>query len=218
MQKTSSYLKLHDVIELARAADFAWFVGAPLNRFITINLSLAGISLAHVQEFRTTFLARARDWLKYHDADFHFVWTMESQTALNLHLLCHVPPQLWRKGFKARLNDWLAEAGGIPKARAIHTDRAGDHLHAYPHALDSNYPIGCRSRLRYMCKGASPSVCHAFGIDHKPQGRITGKRSGFSESLGPAARARENWSWDVSERAIMPSAPNTHAFEKGFSV
>ena len=54
--------------------------------------------------------------------------------------------------------------------------------------LDRVHDHGTKLR-RYLIKGAADGWL-GYGIRHRPQGRVVGKRVGVSNSLGPAARAR----------------------------
>lgn len=201
-ERTSNPIPKRTIVQIALAAEFAHYMGTPLNRFCTINLSRAGISLDRAQQFRETFLARARDWLGYYGSVLHYVWVLENQTALNLHMLLHVPPRL-RAGFARMQRRWLKQAGALcVPAGTIHTEQIL-RRDPFPFARDGVYLLNLQNCLAYMMKGANPEVCFPFGIEHEPQGDILGKRVAASESLGTAARSKAGWE-PPDRRLILP--------------
>jgi hypothetical protein len=116
---------------------------------------------------------------------YAYAWVIEAaggHTAA--HWALHLPDNRL-DDFLTRLPDWLASVtGGNFDGQAIH------HGSAYN-------PNGLRL---YMLKGVDPTYAAFCKIEHRPQGEVVGKRSGFSRSLGPAARQREGYKSRRSRR------------------
>lgn len=107
-----------------------------------------------------------------------FYWVIEADGGLHVHRVLHMPSTRLAD-FKRRLPTWLAALGG---RHAVD----GDGL------LDVGVVYNAYGLRKYLLKGTDPAYA-AFcndAIRHKPQGRVIGKRSGFSRSLGPAVRRR----------------------------
>jgi hypothetical protein len=52
--------------------------------------------------------------------------------------------------------------------------------------VDDYLDKGLGGAVEYLLKGSDPSFCKKAGINHSPQGRIRGKRTGRSQNLRPA--------------------------------
>ena len=195
--KSSVFLDEADVLKIARAVDFAFEIGTPLNGFLTINCDNTKIDEAHVHAFITDFLRRAGEWLSFQKGDppRSYVWVLEkppSTGVLNLHILIHIPLNRTRR-VQHQLRSWLERSGGTWKEDEngatveLKPVRDGGY-NVYNHIQDYCYAVN--NRARYMLKGAKESICEVIPHQFVHQGHITGKRCGVSESLGLAARRK----------------------------
>lgn len=87
----------------------------------------------------------------------------------------HVPAPSLSK-FKAKLRDWLTSV-----VRVVECEQSAIHTKAIYAAC----ALG-----RYMMKGIDRRYARLNYVRPSPQGVVCGKRCGFSEGLGPAARRR----------------------------
>ena len=127
------------------------------------------------------------DWLRHKVVPFYCVWVLETKGGLNLHLLIHVPDQL-QKRFSLRAKRWLVASGGDSCSRVLRTKRIR-HSKSRDEFFDY-LEKGLFGLLRYVSKGIERNAAGEFAIRPTPQGRIIGKRAGWSETLG---RDRRTW-------------------------
>ncbi len=181
LYRTSSHINRHPAVNLHHATRYSERIGLPLNTAVTINLGLLGCRPDEAGlRFRTLLAQRFAPWLRRNSGNVAgvaptYVWSMEAagnQTAA--HWLVHVPARL-TKGFKRKLDEWLAAIAG------------GE---CDPHALNLKPIDNLVGIRRYILKGTDPVWARHLGVRHLPQGKVIGKRSGFSRNLGPVARKR----------------------------
>jgi len=177
----------HAIPNLIGAAAFAYWSKYPLNRFLSVNCKQGGINHSDVHEFIASFTKYISDWLRPRSVPWHAIWFLENPPPgdLNFHLLFHVPETDY-KNFLRKYPGWLKASGLkiLPKVRHLQKIQGSE-----PDDLSMNYIRGLDQTLKYMFKGCSPETCEALEIERKDQGFIRGKRCGFSQALGPKARA-----------------------------
>jgi hypothetical protein len=157
---------------LHAAIAFAAAIGTPLTEFVTIYWGVVP-TLDRSLHRQGRLIERAAKWLGRRGVPLAYVWVLEQPAggAPHSHLLLHVPPE-HRMAFRKKLHaDWTGAGRrpGLVACRRIY-DLQGMEA--------------------YLMKGADPERVAALGIVSRPQGTITGKRCGTSESLGRAARDR----------------------------
>jgi hypothetical protein len=96
-------------------------------------------------------------------------WCQRSHTHL------HVPP-------------WLMESGEFQIAFERSLEPEGGPT--YDKAVLIKPAYAPEGKLRYMLKGMSRADANKFGVRASFQGEIEGKRVGFTENIGPRARAQ----------------------------
>ena len=154
-------------------------IGCPLNQFVTINYSKTQCppddATAAFRDLLSDWFAR---WLRRHPKNKKgvspaYVYAFEAAGGqIAVHWLVHVPKGLIRE-FWRLVPEWVAAtAGPITSPAAI------KHRRIYR-------VVGAK---RYILKGMDPHFARIWKIRPSPQGNIVGRRSGFSRSLGPAAR------------------------------
>ena len=179
--RESHYIKRRPAVNIHHATRMSVRLGLPLNRMVTINFSKVGCR-AHLagHQFRKLLTQRFAPWLRRTASKSclvppTYVWTIESAgKQMAAHWLVHVPAGLHR-AFEAKIDDWLTSLfGERPEPSAVHIRRI--------HNL-----TGAR---RYILKGIDPAWADHLKIIPIGQGKVIGKRSGFSKNLGPTARER----------------------------
>lgn len=164
---------------LILAAAHATATGHCLNRFITITFKHPDERI-RTQEALQKFIKLASDWLRYNDAPVAYIWVVENPVGVDehVHILIHVPHNMAAR-FSRLTRKWIRRTGaevykGVARSEPIVS-------------FD-----GLMGLLRYLLKGCSPEAAAMFRIRLEPQGWVTGKRCGMSQSLGATARARDN--------------------------
>jgi hypothetical protein len=180
-RRVSHVIKRLPAVNIHHARRYAERIGLPLQLFVTINFTLLGVPPdAAVLLFRTVLAQRFAPWLRRtSESNRHipptYVWVMEAAGGqMAVHWLVHMPAKM-RWSFKRKVIDWLEEAAG----------------HSPPERAFNLKPIKNIVGLgRYILKGTDAPWAKHLGVVHVPQGRVVGKRSGFSKNLGPTARKR----------------------------
>lgn len=166
---------LHHAVRIAKA------IGLPLTHTVTLNFSLVAVD----QRLAGRAFARLRTQLFGHWARRPsrkhggkaftptFVWVVEAVDGfVHIHWMLHLPCGRITD-FRERLPSWVAAVAG---------EIQGEN------ALTFRVAYNPRGFARYMLKGMDPALAETYGIDPKAQGLVHGKRSGFSQNLGPAAK------------------------------
>jgi hypothetical protein len=168
---------IHHAIRLAE------HLGVPLNTFVTINYALTSCQPEHVsrsfetlrRNYFTPWLRRPPARLKVAASPSAYIWVLEAAGGnVALHWLINIPPKR-AADFASRLFDWLAAVGAIVSA---------------PCAVQIKSAPRPRGLGRYLLKGIDPVYAPFYGVNPVPQGKVSGRRSGFSRCLGPSVRAR----------------------------
>lgn len=154
-------------------------IGYPLNQFVTINYSKTPCAADEATAmFRVLLASWFARWLRRHPKNKRgappaYVYAFEAAGGqIAVHWLVHIPRGLIRE-FWRLLPEWVeATAGPIDGPGAI------KHRRVYR-------IVGAK---RYVLKGMDPHFARAWKVRPSPQGIVIGRRSGFSRSLGPAAR------------------------------
>jgi hypothetical protein len=190
--RRSTSLRLSEVRNILAAADFTAKNSLPLNRHTTIHFDAAGIADPVASLRRYTKLAR--DWLRTKGAPFAYIWVRESGDGKgeHAHLLMHVPAHLIRD-FARREPSWRKRIGAKRARGGFHSTPVG---HSYQHAdvgiqYGEPYSRYLAGIISYLVKGADASSVKALTLSRvEPGGELWGKRTGMSENIGRAARAR----------------------------
>jgi len=180
----TSAIRPGQTIRLISCAPRALLLGCPLNQFVTIHCEAAGIEEDRVHGFLTRIMKLAADWLREcAGIRAHYVYAFENPSSggLHVHILVHVPPAK-QKLFGRRLRGWLRAAGATNRGKVLDIQPIGRSG-----TYDPSYLRALAGMMKYIMKGAKPAACAGFGIVHKPQGRVTGKRVGSSQTLSPKA-------------------------------
>jgi hypothetical protein len=165
-------------------------IGLPLNRHVTLHLESAGVHDNVAAVVIGRFLALARDWLRKRGMRTAWVWVRENGDGKgsHVHILLHVPRAApWASW---RMIRWFKLATGQPYSTgAMNSERIGGTANASVSAPE-HYQANLAAVVGYLLKGASPDAVHALRLERlEPGGTVIGKRAGWSENIGQAARA-----------------------------
>lgn len=192
--RVSEALTLQQARGIMAAAAFALQIGLPLNRHLTVHWARAGIDDAGAAAATGAFLKRARQLFQKRGEPFAYVWVRENDggdasKGSHAHLLLHVPPRMARR-FTRLQRRWLRQVTGQPyRTDALHTSRIGRNLNA-AETMPDTYRANLANVIAYVLKGAEPVTAQVLGLSKiEAGGRVIGKRAGWSENIGAAARS-----------------------------
>lgn len=189
-ERRSDSLSLAAVENIIAAAYFAWTIGLPLNRFTTIHWQHA--SVADPLAATGRFLKLAGDWLRSRGAGFANVWVREGGETKgeHVHMLLHVPADLAR-AFGHRQRRWLKACGVTRRRGVIRSRPVGRSIHhADRHTMFGEpYEQHLEAGIGYLIKGADHAARDGLNLSRVSDGgTLTGKRCGWSQNVGIAAR------------------------------
>lgn len=193
-QRKSTVIKKKAASNLHHAFWVSIAAGPPLTHVVTINVTNTGLPYTKSSAAFTKLRSRkCAPWLRaeqqirnMHPTPPTYTWSIEAPQRENstkpqacdihIHWALYIPPGLIRQ-FAKNLKLWIAQLfKGI-----------SNHRHVVRRKVLTS-SIGTK---RYMSKGMSRSVAKRANILSSPQGTITGRRSGFSENLGPTVRRND---------------------------
>jgi hypothetical protein len=173
---TSYQLRGIDADNCRLAINYASQQGHPLNLCITLAWSFFAGTLSDDKR-----LARAQERLRHslnrRGNTLYWWWVRElTQSGYpHTHVCAHDPFNDQGQTFEALLR--LAfKPDGLPSHDGIDVKPVDPALG------------GAVGWWRYAFKGLDPQAARERGIKHKPQGKITGKRSGMTQNLNKASR------------------------------
>jgi hypothetical protein len=194
-ERVSECLTLNQAAGVIAAIQASGNIGLPLNRHLTLHWGCYGISDADAGKATGDFLKLAGQFLRSKRQPFAFVYVRENDDGdgskgPHTHFLLHVPPTIAAR-FVTMQRRWLRIVTGKAYRRnAMRTARIGRSIIAAiiaPALYEANLAVVAH----YVLKAAEPYAVQALGLAHAPEyGRVIGKRAGWSENIGAAARAR----------------------------
>lgn len=203
--RITASLSLHQVDGLIAAVSHAERVGLPMKRLVTVHWEKLGITDERAAAATGKFLKLIRDALAGQALAYAYARENDEgdgRKGSHVHILLHVPPMAG-EGFMRRLRGWARIAAGGRLHRksgrvigpayvkgAILTRRIGGQLGVShdKHVLNLGRALG------YLLKGADKKTSEKRKLTDYGQttfdagGRIIGKRAGWSENIGAAAR------------------------------
>jgi hypothetical protein len=189
--RLSHALALEQARAVMAAAQAARLIGLPFNRHVTIHWAAAGVADGEAASAGGRFLALVRDWLRKRQAATSWAWVRENGDGKgsHVHILIHVPLSVSWDAW--RLRRWLVRVSGSPyRSGVIRTQRIGGRANAAS-AAPEVYEANLAAVVAYLVKGTSRDAAEALGLERQEAGGpIIGKRAGWSENVGRAARAR----------------------------
>jgi hypothetical protein len=171
-QRRTKHINRKPASNLHHAIRIAEVISLPLNWFVTVDLtSLGGSEDDASNIFQQLRQRRFDPWIRRGKPGCSptHCWVIENTGIVALHWLVHIPRGRVTD-FSRHLRDWLAEvSGGVLVADTV----------------DIRPAETPRAAGRYMLKGIDPTFASFYGVYHRPQGIVRGKRSGFTRNLGP---------------------------------
>ena len=173
------------------AVNHSYFTGVPLNRHWTVHWGLMGISDTDAGCLTGRILKLASDWARVRGLRFAWVYVREHAPhegkGSHVHILINGSSHL-SYYFSSRSRAWVRLATGRPyvagtsRSRPVHGFREHD-----PDA--ALYRQNLKAVTGYLLKAATPETATALGLSQCGEsGPVMGKRCGWSQNLGQAAR------------------------------
>ena len=189
--RTSHYLKDEQVRSLVEAALYAGAIGLPFNRHTIIHLGKLGIDDADAAKAIGRYLKLMRERIVRGGGRTAFLWVREngdSGIGTHVHILWHLPESQSLGSATRRWANHIARIGY--QKGAVRTRRIAGRVDGVGMA-PRLYRLNLANVLRYVLKGATQSVAREWGLArYRPGGCVQGKRCGWSENIGVAARER----------------------------
>lgn len=175
---------------LIAAAVHAIRIGLPLNRMMTIHWEAQGVPERAMAKATGHFLDLVTKTLARRGLLTAWVWVHESGDGKggHCHMLIHLPAGV-AKTIAAKQRRWLRAISGHPyRERVILSRPIGGRV-----GLEDTNPVlygeNLKAAMSYLLKGAHPRAAQIYDIQrYEPGGRVTGKRCGTSQNVGPKAR------------------------------
>ena len=182
---TSDYLTLQQAQDLIAAAQCALLIGKPLTRHLTVRLERQGIPDVDAMKAIGRLITLLRDDVrKTTDGEIAYIWSREYGAIIggHVHILLHLPAGYIWQG--QRVQRWLERISGLQyKKGAIKTTRVGGTAKAHEQN-PGLYLANLATVVGYLIKGTCPNVGAVLELERiKPQGRVMGKRCGYSYNL-----------------------------------
>jgi hypothetical protein len=181
--RRTHYINRRPASHIRHAVAMAPIIGCPLNTFVSINFFHTTCPPELVSVLVQRVIARFRKWAtrppaaqKALKVSATHIWVIENppQSHINAHWLLHVPAGR-TKQFERQVSQWLeAEGYAINNSAAIKIQ-----------TVDNPYRVST-----YMLKGIDPAYATFFRAYAENQGMVIGKRSGYSQNLGPTQKKR----------------------------
>lgn len=200
--ETSSLLNLSDTRELINASAFASHQAMPHLVHVTMRLDMArSFEPRDWMEWQGRLLDKMSRWLRRNDTKVSFLWVREMGriNGPHLHLLLHLPVELWApfKQFMLTTGDFDPTPNVTGEAIKLEGGAFGTKSH--------RMRAGC---LRYLLKSIDPHLTARSPAADGGTGRladllgirtdadrigIAGKRCGVSYSIGATMRQAFGW-------------------------
>lgn len=189
--RVTRHLSRRQVEDILAAARYAEARGWAFSRHWTVHCEKAGIPDCMAADFVTRLLTIARKAMKRRGIDLVVIWVRENsmKNGSHVHILMHLSRPLHLRNLTRK---WIEAAGGYYRQRVSRVRTIGGRLGAVD-ATPDYYWANADVVARYLLKGCSASLGKQLGLTYYGrEGEVTGKRAGWSQSIGAAARRRAN--------------------------
>ncbi|WP_430447184.1 hypothetical protein [Sphingorhabdus contaminans] len=188
---TSDYLTLQQAQDLIAAAHLALRLGKPLTRHLTVRLERQGIADCDAVKAIGRLITLLRDHVrKTTGGEIAYLWVREHGAVIggHVHILLHLPAEYKWQGQRAK--KWAERISGRSYKRgAIKTTRVGGAAKTHEHN-PGLYLANLATVVGYLIKGTCPKNGAALELKRiKAQGRLSGKRCGWSTNINAALKA-----------------------------
>lgn len=184
-KKHTPWLTAKQAERIIDAAEFATWVGIPLNTTVTIHWALAGgPGKGNWSARQARLFEHIRHWLNRRGGEWAAVWTIEAGEKgkdVHVHFAMHLPSEIEENELRSYLLSQLqAEVNNVLEVRPVQYWDGDGWIKG-----------GLKGWLRYMLKGLDPKHYDTFSISkkhHNTQGNVFGKRCGMTQNIGLSAR------------------------------
>jgi len=178
--RISQHLNDRQVNELLAASGFAREIGLPLTAHLTVHWSFSNAGDDPNGRLFASFRERFSKVLRRLGVVFAAVWVREKKSncpngAEHFHLAFHLPAESSQAKIVRAAEEILDRLAGCLDDRMVFLTLPGN------------------GDIRYLLKGARHDVRRDLSIKRAwrgSQGSIQAKRAGFTQNLGPTARAK----------------------------
>ena len=174
---------------MIEAANFAERIGLEFNRHWTVHYEMAGIAESDGTRFVGRLLALVGKHVRRAEGKLAAVWAREGGEGKggHVHILLHVPQGVTLRN---RTRRWIKAAGGRPVRQVSRVRTIGGTL-ANAKVGSASYRVNADAVLAYLSKGASEETGRTLALPRSGEGGpVIGKRCGWTQNIGHAARAR----------------------------
>lgn len=193
--RVSDALADHKVDELLEAARFALATGRTFQRHWIVHYGRAGIGEHEAAGFIRKLFERVGKQAKRAGGELTALWVRERASGYgeHIHILLHLPAGL---SLRNRTRRWIAAAGGTYRPGVSMTKSIGGRLVKQTgkngsYSATAHYQANAANVVRYLLKSAELAKGQRLGLKHSGRGgRIIGKRCGWTQNIGRAARSR----------------------------
>lgn len=159
----------------------------PFNRHWTVHSERAGIASMDGAGFVGRLIDTVRRYATRHGYQMSALWVREDGEGKggHVHILLHLPPSLSLRTLTVR---WVRSAGGTYRAGVSHMETIGGGLNCAA-TNPEHYGLNMGEVLAYVLKAADPDTGRRLCLPKCDiGGMVRGKRIGWTQNIGVAAR------------------------------
>lgn len=190
--RSSDALADHKVDDLLNAARFALATGRTFQRHWIVHYGRAGIAEHEAAGFLRKLFDQVGRQARRAGGELTALWVRElaSDYGEHVHILLHLPTGL---SLRNQTRRWIETAGGTYQPGVSMTKSIGGRLDKQPEKNGTNrgehHRANAANVVRYLLKSASAEKGGQLGLTrHGRGGHIIGKRCGWTQNIGQAAR------------------------------
>ncbi|WP_150132472.1 hypothetical protein [Erythrobacter litoralis] len=190
--RESHALKRSQVENLLAATRFAYEIGLPFNRMITVHWEAAGLPLSDMPRATGHFIDLLSKNMLRRGAQIAWIFVHEGGEGKggHAHIIVHIADDLIDVVTKAQKR-WLRAITGIPYRRGVICTRPIGPRRGVEVANPPLHRENLETTVLYILKGVTPELAGELGVTKlEPGGKVIGKRCGTSQNIGPKARAK----------------------------
>lgn len=189
--RVSDALTDMQVAGILDAAAFAIATGRTFQRHWIVHYGNAGISERDGARFVSRLLSMINKQARREGGAMTAIWVREraSDKGEHVHILLHLPAGMRLHG---RTRRWIEAAGGICGTGVGRVRIIGGRLPKIGEFTGGHYAVNAANVARYLLKSASDETGQRIGLSRSGRGgRIVGKRCGWTQNIGKAARGAQ---------------------------
>ena len=201
--RASEVLADRKVDDLLHAARFALATGRTFQRHWIVHYGRAGVAAEDGAAFVRRLLDPLHKLARRAGGELTALWVREHASTYgeHVHILLHLPFGL---SLRNRTRRWIEAAGGTYQPGVSMVTSVGGRLVKQTAKNGSNtgehHRANAANLVRYLLKSASGEMGNKLGLTrHSRGGRIIGKRCGWTQNIGAAARKAGGWTNDQSQ-------------------